>query len=91
MQESSVNVYHDMNWLPLDLRRQLHLSTYMYKIINGISHSQFVDLEMAKAVIYILISRNHINGFYILELQILEFITTSPLPSWICKNFFKLV
>ena len=32
-----------MNWLPLDLRRQLHLSTYMYKIINGISPSQFLD------------------------------------------------
>ena len=43
MQESSVKVYHDMNWLPLDLRRQLHLSTYMYKIINGISPSQFLD------------------------------------------------
>ena len=43
MQESSVKVYHDMNWLPLDLRRQLHLSTYMYKIINGISPSQVLD------------------------------------------------
>ena len=39
MQESSVKVYHDMNWLPLDLRRRLYLSTYMYKIINGISSS----------------------------------------------------
>ena len=42
MQESSVKVYYDMNWLPLDLRRQLQLSTYMYKIINGISPFQFV-------------------------------------------------
>ena len=33
MQESSVKVYHDMNWLPLDLHRQLHLSTYMSKLL----------------------------------------------------------
>ena len=33
--ESSKKVYQDMNWLPLHLRRQLHMSTYMYKIING--------------------------------------------------------
>ena len=43
MQEISVKVYHDMNWLPLNLHRQLHLSTYMYKIINGISPSQCLD------------------------------------------------
>ena len=32
--ESSLNVYRDMKWLPLHLRRQLHLSNYMYRIIN---------------------------------------------------------
>ena len=32
MQESSVKVYHDMNWLPLDLCRQLHLSTSCTKL-----------------------------------------------------------
>ena len=41
MQESSVKVYNDMNWLPLHLRRQLHVSTYMYKIINENSPFQF--------------------------------------------------
>ena len=28
MLESSMKVYQDMKWLPLHLRRQLHLSTY---------------------------------------------------------------
>ena len=32
--ESSIKVYKDMNWLPLHLRRQLHLASYMYRIIN---------------------------------------------------------
>ena len=32
-----------MKWLPLHLRRQLHLSTYMYKIINKKSPLQFRD------------------------------------------------
>ncbi|MCP4437760.1 MAG: reverse transcriptase family protein, partial [Aureispira sp.] len=32
--ESTLNVYKDMKWLPLHLRRQLHLSNYMYRIIN---------------------------------------------------------
>ena len=41
IQESSKKVYQDMGWLPLHLRRQLHLSTYMYKIINGLSPPQF--------------------------------------------------
>ena len=41
MWESSTKVYNDMNWLPLHLRRQLHLSTYMYKIIYENSPLQF--------------------------------------------------
>ena len=41
--ERSKKVYHDMKWLPLHLRRQLHLSTYMYKIINGMSPPQLRD------------------------------------------------
>ena len=32
-----------MKWLPLHLRRQLHLTTYMYKIINGMSPPQLRD------------------------------------------------
>ena len=41
--ESSKKVYKDMKWLPLHLRRQLHMSTYMYKIINGMSPPQLRD------------------------------------------------
>ena len=32
-----------MKWLPLHLRRQLHLSTYMYKIINGLAPAVFIS------------------------------------------------
>ena len=32
--ERSIKVYQDMKWLPLHLRRQLHLASYMYRIIN---------------------------------------------------------
>ena len=42
MTESSLNVYRDMKWLPLHLRRQLHLSSYMLKIINGYGPSNFM-------------------------------------------------
>ena len=43
MLESSIKVYQDMNWLPLHLRRQLHMTIYMYKIINGNSPPQFIN------------------------------------------------
>ena len=41
--ESSLNVYRDMKWLPLHLRRQLHLSNYMYRIINDNCPSNFMS------------------------------------------------
>ena len=41
--ESSIVVYNDMKWLPLHLRRQLHLSSYMYKIVNGNCPNEFKD------------------------------------------------
>jgi len=41
--ESSITVYKDMKWLPLHLRRQLHLSAYMYRIINNQSPSNFMN------------------------------------------------
>ena len=41
--ESSITVYRDMEWLPLHLRRQLHLSSYMYRIINNHSPSNFMN------------------------------------------------
>ena len=40
--ESSINVYKQMGWLPLHLRRQLHLSTYMYRIVNEICPRHFI-------------------------------------------------
>ena len=43
MQESSKIVYRDMKWLPLHLRRQLHFSAYMYRIVNGKSPPQFMN------------------------------------------------
>ena len=33
--ESSLGVYNDMKWLPLHLRRQLHLASYMFRIVKG--------------------------------------------------------
>ena len=41
--ESSINVYRDMKWLPLHLRRQVHLSSYMFKVIKGESPSNFIN------------------------------------------------
>ena len=41
--ESSINVYRDMKWLPLHLRRQLHLSNYMFRIINDNCPTNFMN------------------------------------------------
>ncbi len=41
--ESSLSVYREMKWLPLHLRRQLHLTSYMFKIIKGQSPSNFIN------------------------------------------------
>ena len=41
--ESSMTVYKDMKWLPLHLRRQVHLSSYVMKIIKGQSPSNFIN------------------------------------------------
>ena len=35
-----------MKWLPLHLRRQLHMSNYMYKIVIGMSPPQLIDKFM---------------------------------------------
>ena len=40
--ERSIEVYKNMGWLPLHLRRQLHLSSYMYRIVNEACPRQFV-------------------------------------------------
>ena len=34
VREASVEVHKTMSWLPLHVRRQLHLSAYMYRILN---------------------------------------------------------
>ena len=41
--ESSMTVYKDMKWLPLHLRRQVHLSLYVMKIIKGQCPSNFIN------------------------------------------------
>ena len=41
--ESSINVYKDMGWLPLHLRRQLHLSSYTFKTIKNYCPKNMVD------------------------------------------------
>ena len=41
--ESSLSVYRDMKWLPLHLRRQVHLSSYMFKMINSQCPSNFMN------------------------------------------------
>ena len=41
--ESSINVYRDMKWLPLHLRRQLHFSNYMFRIIHDNCPTNFMN------------------------------------------------
>ena len=41
--ESILNVYRDMKWLPLHLRRQFHLSSYMFRIIKNQSPTNFMN------------------------------------------------
>ena len=43
--ESSINVYRDMKWLPLHLCRQVHLSSYMLKVIKGESPKNFINIS----------------------------------------------
>ena len=62
--KSSINVYRDMKWLPLHLRRQVHLTTYMVKILKGLSPSNFMNkfkfisgvVEMVVTAIFILLN-----------------------------------
>ena len=41
--ESSLKVYREMKWLPLHLRRQVHLSSYMFRIMKSQSPSNFMN------------------------------------------------
>ena len=67
IRERSVNVYKNMGWLPLHLRRQVHLSSYMYRIINetcpkhklsGNSHISLVGHVRQKTAICILLNQD---------------------------------
>ena len=40
----SIKVYSDMGWLPLNLRRQLHLTNYVFRIIHGKAPKQFSNM-----------------------------------------------
>ena len=66
--EASIKVYCTMKWLPVHLRRQLHLSTYMYKILNNITPTTFLNKfvyvtgtsrNAGKCNLYIPTSRSH--------------------------------
>lgn len=72
--ESSINVYRDMGWLPLHLRRQLHLSNYMYRIINDNCPSNFMSRfsyvsggsrSSESCNLYINKSTSHKNFYYL--------------------------
>ena len=74
MLESSNKVYQDMNWLPLHLRRQVHMTTYMYKVINGLSPPQLRDKfvyisggsrDGENCNLYTKKSRSHKHFFYL--------------------------
>ena len=74
VQESSIEVYKNMGWLPLHLRRQLHLTAYMYRIINGISPKHFINKfsyisggsrDAVSCNLYINKSRTHKEFYYV--------------------------
>ena len=99
VQESSKKVYQDMSWLPLHLRRQLHLSTYMYKIINGLSPTQFRDTfvyisggsrDGENCNLYTKKSRTH-KQFYFLGAKCWNVIPQPLRQAESAKNFSKIL
>ena len=63
-----------MKWLPLHLRRQVHLSSYMLKILNGQSPSNFINKfkfisggsrDGANCNLYTPKSKNLKNSYYL--------------------------
>jgi hypothetical protein len=74
VRESSIEVYKNMAWLPLHLRRQLHLSTYMYRIVNEICPKHFTgkfayisggSREGENCNLYTKKSKSHKEFFYL--------------------------
>ena len=43
LREASIEVYKNMDWLPFHLTRKLHLSAYMYRIINENCPQHFIE------------------------------------------------
>ena len=73
-QESSISVYKDMGWLPLHLRRQLHLSSFMFRIIKGNCPANFDNKftyvsggsrDASNCNLYIPKSKNHKEFSYL--------------------------
>ena len=74
VRESSIEVYKSMAWLPLHLRRQLHLSTYMYRTVNEICPKHFIgkftyisggSREGDNCNLYTMKSKSHKEFFYL--------------------------
>ena len=74
IRESSLNVYKDMKWVPLHLRRQLHLASYMFRIIKNQSPSNFMNKfkfisggsrDGNKCNLYIHKSKTHKEFYYL--------------------------
>ena len=72
--ESSIEVYKNMSWLPLHLRRQLHLSSYMYRILNETCPNHFIgkfsyisggSRDGENCNLYTQKSRSHKEFFYL--------------------------
>lgn len=72
--ESSIEVYKNMGWLPLHLRRQLHLSSYMYRILNENCPRHFIgkftyisggSRDGENCNLYTQKSRSHKEFFYL--------------------------
>ena len=93
--ENSIKVYCDMKWLPLHLRRQLHLSNYMFKIITGTAPPHLMDnfsyvsggsRNSAKCNLYIKKSRSH-KQFYYLGASVWNQLPQTLRESEDCKKF----
>ena len=72
--ESSVEIYKNVSWLPLHLRRQLHLSSYMFRILNETCPSHFIgkfsyisggSRDGENCNLYTQKSRSHKEFFYL--------------------------
>ena len=74
IRESSVEIYKNMSWLPLHLRRQLHLSSYMFRILNETCPNHFIgkfsyisggSRDGENCNLYTQKSRSHKEFFYL--------------------------